>query len=186
MSEPIQTSLPIVGPAKLIAGPIFLCFELPGKPGHKGRHRSRIVVPKEAWTYPRDPRAPKYMTEAGVKKIWIQQYPDPQTESYESVVSEYAGLLMRGNPPTTKPLALMVHAFREIPMSWSARDREGALVGAIRPTSRPDGDNYLKMVQDALNKVVYMDDSQIVNASVLKEYSDKPALRIELREMVAP
>lgn len=155
----------MLGPAPLVAGPIFLCFELEGKPQHKGRHRSTI-----RW---KD------------GKPFIFNYPDPATESYESVLKEYAALMMRHREPTTRPVALLVHAFREIPQSWSEHDRTAALAGAIRPTSRPDWDNYGK-ITDALNGVVWHDDSQVVHGTCIKEYSDRPALRIEVREFIAP
>lgn len=161
----IQPSLPTIGPAPLVVGPVFLCFELEGKPGHKGRHRSRL-----GW---KD------------GKPFIMTYPDPATASYESVLREYAGLMMRNRQPTTRPVALLVHSFREIPKSWPARDREAALAGAIRPTSRPDWDNHAK-VTDALNGVVWVDDSQVVHGISIKIYSDQPALRVEVREFVEP
>lgn len=40
--------------------------------------------------------------------------------------------------------------------------------------SRPDIDNYIKLVLDALNKVFYKDDSQIHAISATKEYSPEP------------
>ena len=90
---------------------------------------------------------------------------------------------MRGRAPTENPVALLVHAFLRIPESWSRRDREAALAGAIRGTSRPDWDNYAK-ITDALNGIVWKDDSQVVDGRVLKYYSDSPALRIEVREFI--
>lgn len=178
----VQDSLPTLGPAPLVAGPVFVCFELRGKPGHKGRHRSRLVIPRDAWTLM--PRGDRILTEGATKKIFIQQYPDPETEAYEKVLAEAAGLFMRGRPPTLNPVALLVHSFRPVPESWSRRDKEAALAGAIRPTSRPDWDNYGK-ITDALNEIVWHDDSQVVDGRVIKAYSTSPALRIEVREFVA-
>ncbi len=173
----------------LVAGPVFLCFEISGKPGHKARHRSRIVIPKEAWSYPMgNPNLkPRFMTEAGVKRIFVQQYPDPATAAYEAMIREYAGLLMNRKhvPPTERPVALLVHAFREIPESWSKTDKARALARNILPTPRPDDDNYLK-IRDALDGIVWKNDSQCCDSRVLKIYSDRPGLRIEIREMVEP
>lgn len=168
----------------LIPGPVLLCFEWEGKPQHKGRHRSRLVIPKDAWTFLQVIGA--VITKANVKRLWIQHYADKDTEAHEKAIADYASLLMRRNEPTEKPLTMLVHAFRSIPESWSQRDKDRAMAGAVVPTSRPDGDNYLKLVQDALNGVVYKDDSQIVDSRVIKRYSDRPALRIEIREMVEP
>lgn len=176
-----QQSLPTLGPAPLVAGPVFICFELKGLPGHKARHRSRLVIPKEAWTV--SARGDRFISELGMKRLFIQQYPDPETEKYERVLAEAAGLFMRGRPPTDAPLAMVVHSFRPIPVSWTKRDKEAALTGAVRPTSRPDWDNYGK-ITDAFNGIVWADDSQVIDGRVLKFYSDRPALRVEVREMV--
>lgn len=157
------------GSPALVAGPVFVEFELRGKPAHKARHRSRIVFPK-------DRRQPPF----------IHNYPDPETEKAEAVLKEAAALFMRGRSPTENPVALLVHVFRPIPESWSKRDHHDAERGVLMPTARPDGDNYLKLVQDALNGVVYKDDSQIVDARVIKRYDAKPAIRIEVREFLAP
>ena len=160
----VQQTLPNLGPAALVVGPIFVCFELRGKPGHKARHRSRIVYPKGG-------------------KAFIHNYPDPDTEAYEKVLAEVAGLFMRGRAPTLNPVALLVHAFKPIPESWPKRDKEAALAGAILPTSRPDDDNYLK-IRDALDGIVWKEDSQCCDSRVIKRYSDSPALRIEVREFL--
>lgn len=181
-----QPLLPTLGWPALVPkpGPALLLFEWKGKPPHKGRHRARIVVPKEAWSFS---NRMKYLTDLAAKKIFIHFYADPETEAHEKAIAEYAALLLRGrNQPTEEPLCLMVHAFRSVPESWSDADRARALDGNIAPTSRPDGDNYLKLVQDALNGIAYRDDSQIIDSHVIKRYSAEPALRVELRELVAP
>ena len=56
------------------------------------------------------------------------------------------------------------------------------------PTSVPDTDNVLKAVSDAMNGIVYRDDSQVVNAVVWKRYSEQDANRkveITVREIGA-
>jgi Holliday junction resolvase RusA-like endonuclease len=161
-----QPVFPALERPALVLGPVFLAFELEGKPGHKARHRSRIVFPK-------------------VGKAFIHNYPDPDTEAYEAVLAEVAALYMRRRPPTENPVSLLVHSFRGVPVSWSRKDQEAALAGVIRPTSKPDWDNYGK-ITDALNKIVWMDDSQVVDGRVIKLYSAVPALRIEVREFLHP
>jgi len=42
------------------------------------------------------------------------------------------------------------------------------------PIGRPDIDNYIKFVLDALNGVFYRDDSQVVHIESVKEYSTEP------------
>ena len=48
------------------------------------------------------------------------------------------------------------------------------------PTSKPDLDNFLKLFLDAMNKVVYMDDSQIVEIFATKVYSKYPCTVINV------
>lgn len=178
-----QPTLPTFEWPALVAGPVFIVFELGGPPAHKARHRSRLVIPKEVWIHT---ARSSFIPKENIKKIFIQQYPDPDTEANEKVLAEAAGLWMRGRAPIEGPVALLVHAYKAIPVSWSKTDKAKALAGALLPTSKPDGDNYLKMVQDALNEIVWKDDSQVVDARVIKLYSDEPALRIEVREFVSP
>lgn len=157
--------LPILAGPGLVVGPAFVCFEVPGDPIPKGRHRARVAYTKD-------------------RKPYVMIYPDSDTVAYEKTISRSARLFMSGRDPSDKPLAILVHAYVRVPKSWSNKDRTAALAGFIRPTSRPDGDNYLKAVQDALNEIVWKDDSQIIDARVLKEYSDSPAMRIEVREFI--
>lgn len=177
-----QPTLPTLEWPALVVGPVFLCFELKGIPGHKARHRSRLVIPKEVWVHT---QTSSFIPKSNIKRLFIQQYPDPDTEAYEKVLAEAAGLFMRGKPMTENPLALLVHSFRPIPESWSKTDKAKARAGAILPTTRPDWDNYGK-ITDALNGIVWKDDSQVVDGRSIKLYSDEPALRIEVREFVTP
>jgi Holliday junction resolvase RusA-like endonuclease len=39
---------------------------------------------------------------------------------------------------------------------------------------RPDRTNYLKGFEDALQGIVYVNDSQVVDGPILKEYADGP------------
>jgi Holliday junction resolvase RusA-like endonuclease len=54
---------------------------------------------------------------------------------------------------------------------------------AIRPTKKPDVDNIAKSIQDALNKVLYRDDSQIVLLIVGKRYADVPRVEVSITKI---
>ena len=173
-----QLALPsIPGPA-LVVGPVFLCFEYaagvsakrvrqqPVVP-FKHKHGARIVFPRSG-------------------KPFVHEYPHPESQAWEKAIGQLAMIHMRGRPPSERPLALLVHAFVPVPPSWSNRDREAAIAGTIVPTSKPDGDNYLKLAQDALNRICFLDDAQVVDARIIKRYSAQPAMRIEIREFIDP
>ena len=80
-------------------------------------------------------------------------------------------------------LSLTVKAYMPIPKSKSKAIREGMRNGTIRPTVKPDWDNIGKLVADALNKVAYDDDKSIVEAVVVKFYSDNPRTVVILHEV---
>lgn len=49
-------------------------------------------------------------------------------------------------------------------------------------TSRPDIDNYIKLVMDALNKFAWEDDAQVITLAACKLYGDPPRIEIEIQE----
>jgi Holliday junction resolvase RusA-like endonuclease len=83
---------------------------------------------------------------------------------------------MADRPPLTGPVSLTVSIELPIPASWSRRRTASAIVGAIRPTSRPDVDNFLKSGMDAINGIVVADDSLIVSVTFEKKYGVDPKL----------
>jgi Holliday junction resolvase RusA-like endonuclease len=53
--------------------------------------------------------------------------------------------------------------------------------GSVLPSRKPDIDNVLKIVLDALNGVAYKDDSRVVSVSGRKIYSMTPKIVIEMK-----
>jgi Holliday junction resolvase RusA-like endonuclease len=64
----------------------------------------------------------------------------------------------------TGPLDVYVDFFRQRPKSLSKKKRW--------PVSRPDLSNYLKLIEDALNGLLWEDDSQIVSCVLCKVYAE--------------
>lgn len=60
------------------------------------------------------------------------------------------------------------------PKSWPKWKREAALRRHIRPSSKPDIDNLVKFVLDALNGLWWSDDARICELISAKFYTDKP------------
>lgn len=73
--------------------------------------------------------------------------------------------------PKGVPVELEVLARFPIPKSFSQKKRGAVLDSEILPTKKPDADNILKLVADALNGVAYEDDAQVVRMEVCKEYT---------------
>jgi Holliday junction resolvase RusA-like endonuclease len=90
---------------------------------------------------------------------------------------------MAGRPPYDGAVILRMCAYRSLTSGMSKKMKVAALAGKIFPTKKPDADNHLKMVE-ALNKIVWVDDAQIVTALVHKRYSENPRLVIEIKSFV--
>lgn len=74
---------------------------------------------------------------------------------------KYRGLLIEG------PLAVSIVVHKERPKSQPKR---------VYPTSRPDLDNYIKLVMDAMNGLVFIDDAQVVKLDGEKKYSEEQGI----------
>ena len=59
------------------------------------------------------------------------------------------------------------------------------LAGRTLPTKKPDADNVMKIILDALNGVAYEDDRQIVALAIRKTYGEKPGVRVEIRTIAS-
>jgi len=99
-------------------------------------------------------------------------YTPLKTVTAERAIGLHANVAMKGMKPTEGPVVLTVHAFLPIPASWPKKAREAAREGHIYPTGKPDASNVLKLVEDALNEIVWIDDSQVVSAAVHKHYGE--------------
>ena len=80
-------------------------------------------------------------------------------DSYHEQMGQDAPLL-------DEALVLSVRVYRQIPQSFSKRKAALAAEGLVMPTSKPDLDNYIKLVLDGMTGVVWKDGSQHSRLSV--------------------
>jgi len=83
-----------------------------------------------------------------------------------------------------EPLNLEVTFYRPIPKSFSKKKTTEAENGEILPTSKPDIDNYLKGVKDALSGIIWRDDNCITDVLMRKRYSNRPRIEITVKKAV--
>lgn len=83
------------------------------------------------------------------------------------------------------PLHLEVTIYRQTTkaISSSRKKAEAAEQGDILPVSKPDVDNYLKGVKDALNGVIWKDDSQVTDVIARKRYSARPRVEVIIKTL---
>lgn len=108
-----------------------------------------------------------------------------KTREYEGELKYAAQQVMGDRPPLDGPLVLDIVTVVPVAASWPKRKQAAALAGDLLPTSKPDWDNYGKVV-DALNLVVWVDDGQIVDGRVRKVFGAKPGMWITVRPYVKP
>jgi Holliday junction resolvase RusA-like endonuclease len=107
-------------------------------------------------------------------------YTPSSTRKYEAHGRLVAQQAMDGRPPIDGPVCAEIDVTLPAPMSWSTKRRDAALRGEIRPTSRPDCDNYIKAALDILNAIVIADDCLIVEIIAAKCYGPVPQLRVTI------
>lgn len=107
-------------------------------------------------------------------------YDPPKSSSYKEQIRLFVKAAMQGKEPLSGALWLSVQVYILPPKSWPRKRQQAAAEGVIRPVSRPDLSNYLKGVEDALNGVLWVDDSAIVEyrQPMGKYYSLSPGLVI--------
>ncbi|AKG05541.1 hypothetical protein AAV35_012800 [Salimicrobium jeotgali] len=85
--------------------------------------------------------------------------------------------------PLEGPLNVFIVVHRPMPKSFSKQHRKQAEAGIIRPKTKPDNTNYAKGIEDAMNGVIYKDDSMIVDLIVSKFYSEVPRVEVQVTEL---
>ncbi len=110
-------------------------------------------------------------------------YTPAKTVMYENLIRAcYRRMVkMLGHEnPFQGQVQVYITAVYPIPKSASKKRRGAMLGGKLLPTVKPDLDNVIKAVLDALNGVAYLDDSQIVSLSASKRYGITPRVEVLL------
>lgn len=133
-----------------------LMFEVPGRPQGKGR--------------------PRAYTSGGHTRMYT---PD-KTVTYENWIR----LCYQRAYPRVKlaaPLEVGVDMYFAVPKSYTKARAAKCLAHETRPTCKPDGDNVLKAVCDALNGIAYADDKEVTDTYTHKRYGAPERLVVFLK-----
>lgn len=135
-------------------------FIVEGKP--QGKARARTFYNKQAGKM------------CSMTPIQTKSYEDLIRWKYKAAGGQYMG---------EKVLQVNIIAYYPIPKAFSKAKINDAIERKIRPTTKPDCDNIIKVVLDALNGVAYYDDKQVVCVSCNKYYGNEGFLCIEIDEI---
>jgi Holliday junction resolvase RusA-like endonuclease len=107
-----------------------------------------------------------------------------KTRRYEDLIRDKAGQIMEGRTQLQGPTRVTIRAFMAMPQAMAKSKTKGpsAEAGVIRPLTKPDVDNFAKVI-DALNGIVWPDDNQVVELTVEKFYSFRPRLELMAVEL---
>lgn len=122
------------------------------------------------WGTIRGQGRPRAVSKGGFATV----YKPKEDKLYESqIASAYISDCGNPAPYGEVPLDLTVVCRYAIPASFSKKKRDEALSGRLLPTKKPDADNILKSVMDALNGKAYPDDKFVVNVTLIQVYSSE-------------
>lgn len=107
-------------------------------------------------------------------------YTPKATKEAEEAVKEAFSKAFPGVSFGSTPVAVRVKAYMPIPKNASHAQKAKMLSDIIRHTHKPDADNILKLVCDALNGLAFDDDKQIIEVWCEKAYSDVPRTEISV------
>ena len=109
-------------------------------------------------------------------------YTPTTTKDYEYLVEQYFLLKYPKFKPLEGRLSVNIKAIFTIPKSAKKTDKDKMLENTISPTKKPDIDNIVKIILDAMNKFAFKDDTQITKLSVEKEYGIEEKVIVEIEE----
>ena len=114
---------------------------------------------------------------------FVKTYSPEKTQNYEALVKMAAGEAMEGIEPLQGAVKIELWFYFTPPASWSNKKALAALAGDIHHTKTPDCDNLIKSVLDACNGIVWLDDKQVVQATVSKRYGIRACATMHVAEM---
>ena len=109
-------------------------------------------------------------------------YTDKQTLTYEAMIATFAKQAMGGTKPLKTPVSVFLYVRLPIPQTYSKKRREACLNGSEMPCKKPDIDNIAKTYLDAMNGVIFVDDTQVIDLHVKKVYAEKAGVDVMVME----
>lgn len=113
---------------------------------------------------------------------FVSAYTPTKTRDYEALIAQAAKDAMSTAEPLKTPVAAYIYITVPVPASYSKKRTEACLKGIERPTKKPDLDNILKAFLDAMNGIVYDDDTQVVSLHSTKRYGTVGMVEVMVKE----
>lgn len=117
-----------------------------------------------------------------VRMTQRSKWTNPSAKKYLSY-KEQIGYLARTHmkEPINGPISVTLGFYYPYPKSWSEKKKK--IYRDELPKVKPDIDNAVKGVFDALNKIAWEDDSLVTDLMTFKRYSDEPQIKIRIERL---
>ncbi len=109
-------------------------------------------------------------------------YTPTNTKNYEYFLRQWFIRKYPDFKPIENRVRVTIIAYFDIVKSTSKRKAAEMLQGNISPTKKPDADNIIKIVLDAMNKFAFKDDTQVTKLEIEKKYDKTPRIYIKIEE----
>jgi Holliday junction resolvase RusA-like endonuclease len=116
----------------------------------------------------------------GKPRAMSQSYDPKKSAAFKDRVYDVA-VDHKPEKPLEGALMLVIKAFKPIPKSMPKYKRTLAIAGEIKPVTKPDLDNYVKAIKDALRGVIWIDDCQVVTCHSHKLFGEIPRVEIMIK-----
>ena len=114
---------------------------------------------------------------------FVQTYTPEKTKTYETEVAMMAKAAMGASEALEGALEAFIYVTYAVPASYSKKRSEACLSGLEKHTKKPDLDNVVKSVVDGMDKIVFLNDSQITSIHATKVYGEIAKVEVMVREI---
>lgn len=109
-------------------------------------------------------------------------YTPTRTKDYENLVMQYFMIKYPKFKQLEGRVSVEIVANFEVPKSTKKQDKILMLENKINPIKKPDIDNIVKIILDAMNEIAFKDDTQITKLNVEKKYSETESVFVKIEE----
>jgi len=113
---------------------------------------------------------------------FVSTYTPTKTRDYEDLIKDAARQAMGSAEMLETPVTVAIYITVPIPASYSKKRTEACLSGSERPIKKPDIDNVAKCFLDAMNEIVYKDDTQVLTLHITKVYGKYGCVEVMVKE----
>ena len=114
----------------------------------------------------------------------VHTFTPKKTAEYEAKIAEYYMSVKGRKFDREQPLCISIEFGMPIPKSTPKSRRLAMAEGILRHIRKPDLDNLIKAVLDALNGIAWEDDAQVIRITAKKMYSTDPYVFLKVYESV--